>query len=107
VIGTCRTNAIPNRTTGYPTPTLGAPRPPATVLFMRNVGTATRPVFTHAVPFRHATKGLVQMGGLHESGAVGTTLGGGGPNLLATNEVGRLFLLRGENLAPIAVGERK
>ena len=27
--------------------------------------------------FVHATKGPVQMGGLHESGAVGTTLGGG------------------------------
>ncbi len=99
VIGTCRTNAIPNRKTGYPTPTLGSPRPPATVLFMRNVGTAERPVFEHAVPFVHATKGVVQMGGLHESGAVATTLGGGGPNLLATNEVGRLYLLRGEHLS--------
>ena len=99
VIGTCRTNAIPNRTTGYPTPTLGSPRPPATVLFMRNVGTAERPVFEHATPFVHATKGPVQMGGLHESGAVGTTLGGGGPNLLATNEAGRFFLLRRANLS--------
>jgi hypothetical protein len=42
------------------------------------------------------------MGGLHESGAVATTLGGKGPNLLVGNEAGRLFLLRGEKLKATA-----
>jgi hypothetical protein len=97
VIGTCRSNAIPNRKTGYPQPTLGA-KPLATVLFMRNVGTNPQPVFEHAVPFTHATLGVVQAGGAHESGAVATRLGGGGPNLLVGNEAGRFFLLRRENL---------
>ena len=98
LIGTCRSNAIPNRQTGYPRPTLGA-NPLATALFMRNVGTNQQPIFAHPVPFVHATMGVVQVGGAHESGAVGTRLGGGGPNLLVGNEAGRLFLLRRADLS--------
>ncbi len=98
VIGTCRSNAIPNRETGYPRPTLGS-SPLATVLFMRNAGTNQQPVFEHPVPFVHATMGIVQAGGAHESGAVGTRLGGDAPNLLVGNEAGRLFLLRRAQLA--------
>lgn len=99
IIGTCRSNAIPNRQTGFPKPSLGE-KPPATVLFMKNTGTNEQPVFAHAVPFEHTRMGLVQAGGAHESGAVGTMLGGDGPNLLVGNESGRLFLLRGKNLKP-------
>ncbi|OAM90310.1 alpha-L-fucosidase [Termitidicoccus mucosus] len=102
VIGTCRTNAIPNNKTGFPQPALGE-RPPATVLFMRNVGGNTAPVFAHAVPFRHTVTGkLIQPGGAHESGAVGTLLGStdGRPNLLACDEAGRMYLYRGANLEP-------
>lgn len=98
VINTCRSNAIPNRETGFPRPTLGA-SPLATVLFMKNVGTNASPVFEHPVPFVHATMGVVQAGGAHESGAVATMLGGDGPNLLVGNESGRLFLLRGHSLS--------
>lgn len=98
VINTCRSNAIPNRQTGFPRPTLG-PGPLATVLFMKNLGTNERPVFDHPAPFVHATMGIVQAGGAHESGAVATMLGGGGPNLLVGNESGRLFLLRRKNLS--------
>jgi hypothetical protein len=65
---------------------------------MRNVGTNPLPVFEHPVPFTHATMGVVQAGGAHESGAVATRLGGGGPNLLVGNETGRFLLLRGANL---------
>lgn len=99
IIGTCRSNAIPNKQSGYPRPTLGE-KPRATVLFMRNVGTDAEPVFEHPVPFVHSGTGIVQLGGAHESGAVGTVLGKDGPNLLAGNEAGRLFLLSGKKLTP-------
>jgi hypothetical protein len=66
---------------------------------MRNVGTNPLPVFEHPVPFTHATMGVVQAGGAHESGAVATPLGGRGPNLLVGNETGRFLLLRGANLS--------
>jgi hypothetical protein len=98
VAGTGRRGAIPNRATGYPLPTLGQ-RTLNTPLFLRNVGTNEKPVFAHPQPFAHATHGIVQPGGSHESGVVGTRLGGGAvANLIVANEAGRLFLLRGENL---------
>ncbi|MEO6246096.1 MAG: VCBS repeat-containing protein, partial [Opitutaceae bacterium] len=69
-------------------------------LLLRNVGTADQPVFSHPAPFAHGTHGIVQPGGSHESGVVGTDLGGGPEtNLLVANEAGRLFLLRGKNLS--------
>ncbi|MBL9212090.1 MAG: VCBS repeat-containing protein [Opitutaceae bacterium] len=96
--GTGRRGAIPNRETGYPLPVLGA-RTLNTPLFLRNVGTNERPVFAPPVPFAHGTHGLVQPGGAHECGVVGTRLGGGREtNLLVANEAGRLFLLRGQHL---------
>lgn len=96
--GTGRRGAMPNRETGYPLPVLGQ-RTLNTPLFLRNVGTNERPVFAHPVPFAHVTHGLVQPGGSHESGVVGTHLGGGAEtNLIVGNEAGRLFLLRGRNL---------
>jgi hypothetical protein len=96
--GTGRRGAIPNRETGYPLPVLG-PRTLNTPLFLRNVGTNEQPVFAPPVPFAHGTQGLVQPGGSHESGVVGTRLGGGaGTNLLVGNEAGRLFLLRAPHL---------
>ena len=98
IIGTARSNSIPNRQTGYPFAAYG-PKAPSTALFMKNVGTNKAPIYEHALPFIHAEKGPVQMGGAHESGAVATTLGGNGPNLLVGNETGRLFLLNRENLS--------
>jgi hypothetical protein len=50
------------------------------------------------VPFRDASGTIIQPGGAHETGAVGTWLGGGGPNLLICNEAGRFFLLPGRTL---------
>jgi hypothetical protein len=98
VAGTGRRGAIPNRKTGYPLPVLGQ-RTLNTPLFLRNVGTDEKPVFAHPQPFAHVTHGLVQPGGSHESGVVGTRLGGGSTtNFIVGNEAGRLFLLRGENL---------
>lgn len=98
VVGTGRRGAIPNRQTGYPLPVLGQ-RTLNTPLLLRNVGPNEKPVFAHPQPFAHGTHGLVQPGGSHESGVVGTRLGGGpGTNLLVANEAGRLFLLRGQNL---------
>ncbi|MDP3071921.1 MAG: VCBS repeat-containing protein [Opitutaceae bacterium] len=98
VAGTGRRGAIPNRKNGYPLPVLGQ-RTLNTPLFLRNVGTNEKPVFAHPQPFAHSTHGIVQPGGSHESGVVGTRLGGGAKtNLIVANESGRLFLLRGENL---------
>ena len=97
VIGTGRRSAIPNRLKGLPMPALGW-RTLGTPLFMRNAGTNQNPVFAMPVPFIHKTAGIIQPGGTHERGAVLTDLGGEGPTLLTADEVGRLYLYRGENL---------
>jgi len=97
VIGTARVNSIPDRETGYPMPAI-AKKTLGTPLLMRNTGTATTPVFAPPVPFRDTNGDIVQPGGAHETGAVGTMLGGDGPNLLICNEAGRLFLLPGKAL---------
>lgn len=102
VIGTGRRSAIPNMETGYPLPVLGK-RTLGTPLLMRNTGTLTQPVFEHPQAFKHRVAGLLQPGGSHETGAIGTRLGGGSSmNLVIANEAGRLFLIRGENLAPMS-----
>lgn len=107
VIGTGRRSAIPNMETGYPLPILGK-KTMGTPLFMKNVGSASQPVFAHPCPFKHPATGLVQAGGSHESGAVGTRLGGGTRrNLLVGNEVGRLYLLKGENLEFMSIEEAR
>ena len=107
IIGTGRRSAIPNMETGYPLPILGK-KTMGTPLFMKNVGSSSYPVFAHPSPFKHPVTGLVQPGGSHESGAVGTKLGGGMQrNLLVGNEVGRLYLLRGEHLEFMTADEAK
>ena len=62
------------------------------------IGLSPDPKFTKPVPFRDQAGKIIQPGGAHETGAVGTMLGGEGPNLLICNEAGRLFLLPGKNL---------
>jgi len=96
VVGTGRRSAIPNQQTGYPFPVLGK-RTLGTPLLLRNTGRPGQPVFEHPAPFAHVRHGLVQPGGAHETGAIGTRLGGG-RNFIFCNEAGRLYLLRGENL---------
>ena len=104
VVGTSRQNAVPNLTTGYPKPTLGQ-KALATVLFMENAGGEPLPAFEHPRPFMHSTWGILQPGGAHECCAVGTILGGNGPNLLVGNETGRLFLLRRNELGILTEGK--
>lgn len=94
VIGTGRVNAIPDRETGLPMPTIGK-KTLGTPLLMLNKGDNT---FARPVPFHDAEGKIIQPGGAHETGAVGTMLGGHGPNLLICNEAGRLFLLPGKSL---------
>ena len=72
--------------------TLGTP------LLMINQGTNDQMKFARPVPFRDEAGKIIQPGGAHETGAVGTSLGGNGPNLLICNEAGRLFLLPGHRL---------
>ncbi len=98
VIGAGRTNAIPNRKTGYPMPTLGA-KPPTTILFMKNSGKGKQLVFEHPVPFLHEKLGLLQPGGAHETGVCASLLGSrdGKPSLMVCNENGRVYLI--ENAA--------
>ncbi len=94
VIGTNRVNSIPDRETGLPMPALGL-KTLGTPLLMLNHGDGS---YERPVPFRDAEGKTIQPGGAHETGAVGTMLGGNGPNLLLCNEAGRLFLLRGKSL---------
>ena len=98
VIGTGRVNAIPDRETGMPMPTIGV-KTLGTPLLMLNTGTNERMKFARPVPFRDEARKIIQPGGAHETGAVGTFLGGKGPNLLICNEAGRLFLLPGHRLS--------
>lgn len=98
IIGNGRRSAIPNMETGYPLPVLGT-KTMGTPLFMKNVGTKEQPIFEHPFPFKLKYGGLLQPGGPHESGAIGTILGGDNKkNLLVGNEVGRLYLIQGEEL---------
>uniref|UniRef100_UPI001E4417AC hypothetical protein n=1 Tax=Campylobacter jejuni TaxID=197 RepID=UPI001E4417AC len=98
IIGTGRRSSIPDKQTGYPLPVLGKKTlgPP---LFMKNVGSPSKPAFLPPSPFAHSAFGLVQPGGSHETGAIATPLGGNGPNLLVASETGYLFLLKGTNLS--------
>lgn len=97
IIGTNRVNSIPDRETGSPMPSIGK-KTLGTPLLMLNVGTNESMKFARPVPFRDLLGAIVQPGGAHETGAVGTMLGGEGPNLLICNEAGRMFLLRGTKL---------
>lgn len=107
VIGNGRRSAIPNMKTGYPLPVLGT-KTLGTPLFMKNVGTANNPVFEHPFPFCIDNVGILQPGGSHESGAIGTILGGGNQrNLIVGNEIGRLYLIQGNQLKLMEHDEAK
>jgi hypothetical protein len=114
LIGTNRVNAIPDRENGYPMYALGKnpvirkgvigslvdsvlpaklKRTIGTPLLMLNKGTNVAMKFARPVVFTDDSGTLIQPGGAHETGAVGTMLGGNGPNLLICNEAGRLFLI--------------
>jgi hypothetical protein len=97
IMGTARVNSIPDRETGLPMPFIGE-KTLGTPLLMLNTGTAERPRFARPVPFRDENDAIVQPGGAHETGAVGTMLGRDGPNLLVCSETGRLYLLPGKKL---------
>jgi hypothetical protein len=97
ILGTGRVNSIPDRETGFPMPAIGK-KTLGTPLLMLNKGTDKRPRFAMPVPFRDENDHIIQPGGAHETGAVGTYLGKDGPNLLICNEAGRLFLLPGKDL---------
>jgi hypothetical protein len=94
VIGTGRVVSIPDRETGLPMPTIGK-KTLGTPLLMLNKGDNS---FARPVPFRDGEGKVIQPGGAHETGAVGTMLGKDGPNLLICNEAGRMFLLPGKEL---------
>ncbi len=97
VIGTGRVVSIPDRETGLPMPAIGK-KTLGTPLLMLNTGTNAKMKFARPVPFRDENSQIIQPGGAHETGAVGTLLGQNGPNLLICNEAGRLFLLPGKKL---------
>lgn len=97
VIGTGRVVSIPDRETGLPMPTIGK-KTLGTPLLMLNKGDNT---FTRPAPFKDVDGKVIQPGGAHETGAVGTMLGKDGPNLLICNEAGRMFLLPGKALKTV------
>lgn len=94
VIGTGRVNSIPDRENGSPMPKIGK-KTLGTPLLMLNTGKNS---YAMPVPFRDQDDKIIQPGGAHETGAVGTLLGKDGPNLLICNEAGRMFLLPGKEL---------
>ncbi len=94
VIGTGRVVSIPDRETGLPMPTIGK-KTLGTPLLMLNSGKNT---FARPVAFRDDEGKVIQPGGAHETGSVGTMLGKDGPNLLICNEAGRMYLLPGKKL---------
>lgn len=97
ILGTPGWLAIPNKESGYPMPTLKDSRR-ATVLFMKNAGTDTDPVFKHPVPFKHKGE-LLQPGGNHACSASVVSLGGGREtNLVVTNETGQIIIYKRENI---------
>ncbi|MCB1275671.1 VCBS repeat-containing protein [Prosthecobacter sp.] len=118
VIGTGRVVSIPDRETGYPMAALGQnpvvggligslvdkalpvklKKTLGTPLLMLNTGTNEKMKFARPLVFRDADDLVIQPGGAHETGAVGTMLGKDGPNLLICNEAGRLFLIPGKTL---------
>ncbi|WP_395749143.1 FG-GAP repeat domain-containing protein [Prosthecobacter sp.] len=118
VIGTGRVCSIPDRETGYPMAALGQnpvvggligklvdsalptklKKTLGTPLVMLNTGTNAKMKFARPLTFQDAEGKVIQPGGAHETGAVGTMLGGNGPNLLICNEAGRMFLLPGKKL---------
>lgn len=118
VIGTGRVVSIPDRATGYPMAALGQnpvvggvigslvdkalpaklKKTIGTPLVMLNTGTNEAMKFARPLVFRDEQNVVIQPGGAHETGAVGTLLGGNGPNLLICNEAGRMFLLPGNKL---------
>jgi hypothetical protein len=118
VIGTGRVVSIPDRETGYPMAALGQnpvvggligslvdkalpaklKKTLGTPLLMLNTGTNEKMRFARPLVFRDADDLVIQPGGAHETGAVGTMLGKDGPNLLICNEAGRMFLLPGKEL---------
>ena len=114
VIGTNRVNAIPDLKTGFPMVALGKnpllqggdvgaildavlptqlKKTIGTPLVMLNTGTNSEMQFTMPSPFYDNEGLIIQPGGAHETGAIGTMLGGNGPNLLICNEAGRMFLI--------------
>jgi hypothetical protein len=97
IIGTNRVNSIPDRKTGLPMPGIGI-KTLGTPLLMLNTGAGGEMRFARPVPFRDEAGAIIQPGGAHETGAVGTMLGKNGPNLLICHEAGRLFLLPGKKL---------
>ncbi len=118
VIGTGRVCCIPDRETGYPMAALGQnpvvggligrlvdsalptklKKTLGTPLVMLNMGTNAKMKFARPLTFQDEEGKVIQPGGAHETGAVGTMLGGNGPNLLICNEAGRMFLLPGKKL---------
>lgn len=118
VIGTGRVVSIPDRETGYPMAALGQnpvvggligslvdkalpsklKKTLGTPLLMLNTGTNEAMKFARPLVFRDEDDLVIQPGGAHETGAVGTMLGKNGPNLLICNEAGRMFLLPGKAL---------
>jgi hypothetical protein len=99
IIGTGRVNSIPDRERGLPMPTIDK-KTLGTPLLMLNTGDARTMRFSLPQAFRDEAGTVIQPGGAHETGAVGTMLGGNGQNLLICNEAGRLYLLPGKKLNP-------
>lgn len=93
IVGTSRHASIPDPETGLPQ---SKGLPGAAVLWLRNVGTNTEPVF--ARPLLLHVNGMPVYLGQHECSVDVTQLGGEKPNLIVGDEEGRLRLFKREEI---------
>lgn len=96
IIGTFRRSSVPNGETGFPLPVEDGSA--SMVLFLKNVGSNSEPVFQHPVPFLYRGR-ILHPGGGHAVAAAVTDLGGNGPNLLTGNQAGRMTLYLNRSLS--------
>jgi hypothetical protein len=99
IIGTSRSNAIPNRQSGYPRPALD-PKSLSNVLWLKNVGSNAKPIFRFPILLKHHGA-TIEPGGVHACSPEVTVLGGGAKqNLLVGSETGRFIFYRREKIKP-------
>ncbi|HEY2760364.1 MAG TPA: VCBS repeat-containing protein, partial [Pirellulales bacterium] len=91
IVGTPRHATFPDPKHGIPN------KAGASVLWLRNVGSNDKPVYE--MPALMMLDGKPAYFGQHECSAVATTLGGGGPNIVVGDELGRMYFCNHKNIS--------
>jgi hypothetical protein len=93
IVGTARHGSVPNKQKGLPQ---AKGTPGSAILFLRNVGTDTAPVFEF--PYMLGVNGRALHFGGHEVGVTVGNIGEGGLNLIVGEENGRFIFYKHEDL---------